>query len=248
MALKDVWSLPHGLLCGPAWRGCNANRTFTNDSTNSIQHSVAQQLVWSVLSWWLEIFRLGSKLVWSFSESREINCDHLPCVTYCVTQDVYKTSLLRRLRPQTLPNEAPPIGKIHPFCKIAVIFEPVMWFGCPPGFRIAISSLNFCLCCWRSRWEGKRHQTFHQFFSILFRFLSDGEGSQKERRYLLFQPDGWWWRIDGAFNVLGHKNLQQCQNSCIIFLVIFSCWKRGWKGKKDFLLFIMEKVEFFLLI
>ena len=33
------------------------------------------------------------------------------------------------------PNEAPPIGKIHPFCKMAVTFEPLMGFWCPSGFR-----------------------------------------------------------------------------------------------------------------
>ena len=37
----------------------------------------------------------------------------------------------------TLPDEAPPIGKIHPFSKIAVTFEPVLQFGCPSGFRIS---------------------------------------------------------------------------------------------------------------
>ena len=38
---------------------------------------------------------------------------------------------------QTLPDEAPPIVKIHPFSKSAVTFEPVMRFGCPLGFRIS---------------------------------------------------------------------------------------------------------------
>ena len=52
---------------------------------------------------------------------------------YCV-----KTSLLRSLQVQTLPEEAPPMGKIHPFSKMAVIFEPVMQFGCPSGFRISL--------------------------------------------------------------------------------------------------------------
>ena len=47
-----------------------------------------------------------------------------------------KTSLLRRLQAQTLPDEAPPMGKIHPFSKIAVTFEPVMRFRCPSGFKI----------------------------------------------------------------------------------------------------------------
>ena len=39
-----------------------------------------------------------------------------------------ETSLLRRLQEQTLPDEAPPMGKIHSFSKIAVTFEPEMQF------------------------------------------------------------------------------------------------------------------------
>ena len=39
-----------------------------------------------------------------------------------------KTSLLRRLQAQTLPDAASPIGKVHPFNKIAVTLEPVMRF------------------------------------------------------------------------------------------------------------------------
>ena len=39
-----------------------------------------------------------------------------------------ETSLLRRLQAQTLPNAASPIGKVHPFSKIAVTLEPVMRF------------------------------------------------------------------------------------------------------------------------
>ena len=39
-----------------------------------------------------------------------------------------ETSLLRRLQAQTLPDEAPPIGKIHPFSKMAITFEPLMGF------------------------------------------------------------------------------------------------------------------------
>ena len=38
------------------------------------------------------------------------------------------TSLLRRLQAQTLPDEAPPIGKIYPFTKMALTFEPLMGF------------------------------------------------------------------------------------------------------------------------
>ena len=36
-----------------------------------------------------------------------------------------KKSLLRRLQAQTLPNEAPPVGKIYLISKIAVTFEPI---------------------------------------------------------------------------------------------------------------------------
>ena len=39
-----------------------------------------------------------------------------------------RTSLLRRLQAQTLPDEAPPVGKIYPFSKIAVTFEPMQRF------------------------------------------------------------------------------------------------------------------------
>ena len=39
-----------------------------------------------------------------------------------------KTSLLRRLQAQTLPDAALPIGKVHQFSKIAVTLEPVMQF------------------------------------------------------------------------------------------------------------------------
>ena len=39
-----------------------------------------------------------------------------------------KTSLLRRLQAQTLPDEAPPVGKTQPFSKIAVTFEPIQQF------------------------------------------------------------------------------------------------------------------------
>ena len=37
----------------------------------------------------------------------------------------YKTSLLRSLQAQPLPDEAPLVGKIHPFSKIVVTFEPI---------------------------------------------------------------------------------------------------------------------------
>ena len=38
------------------------------------------------------------------------------------------TSLLRRLKAQTLPDATPPIGKMYPFTKMAVTFEPLMQF------------------------------------------------------------------------------------------------------------------------
>ena len=45
------------------------------------------------------------------------------------------TSLLRRLQAQTLPNANPPIGKMYPFTKMTVTFEPGIRFWCPLRFR-----------------------------------------------------------------------------------------------------------------
>ena len=38
---------------------------------------------------------------------------------------------------QTLLDEIPPVGKFHPFSKIAVNFEPIQRFRCPSRFRIS---------------------------------------------------------------------------------------------------------------
>ena len=46
-------------------------------------------------------------------------------------------------RPSTA--EAPPIGKIHPFLKIAVTLEPLMRLGCHSTFRISYK-LKHSLC------------------------------------------------------------------------------------------------------
>ena len=45
-----------------------------------------------------------------------------------------ETSLLCRLQSQTLPDATQPIGKIHPFSKIAGTFEPFLPFWCLSGF------------------------------------------------------------------------------------------------------------------
>ena len=39
-----------------------------------------------------------------------------------------KTSLLRKLQAQTLPDATPPVGEIHPFSKLAVTCEPLKGF------------------------------------------------------------------------------------------------------------------------
>ena len=46
-------------------------------------------------------------------------------------------------RAQTLLDVTPPTGKTHPFSKIATTFEPVIWFGCPSGFRISLKNLTY---------------------------------------------------------------------------------------------------------
>ena len=35
----------------------------------------------------------------------------------------------------TLPDATPPVGKNHPFRKIAVTFEPIQRFRCPSRFK-----------------------------------------------------------------------------------------------------------------
>ena len=49
-------------------------------------------------------------------------------VCQCRKTSLQKTSLLHRLQAQTLPDEAPPVGKIFLFSKIAVTFEPIQRF------------------------------------------------------------------------------------------------------------------------
>ena len=49
--------------------------------------------------------------------------------------NVFTTSLLRRLQGRPSPAEAPPIGQIHPFSKIAITFEPLKGLWCPSGFK-----------------------------------------------------------------------------------------------------------------
>ena len=44
--------------------------------------------------------------------------------------------LLRRLQAQTLPVATSSLGKILPFTKITVTFEPTKQFRCPLRFRI----------------------------------------------------------------------------------------------------------------
>ena len=53
-----------------------------------------------------------------------------------------KTSLLRRLQAQTLPDATPPLGKIPQFTKIAVTFDLMKQFRCPLRFRISKKNLN----------------------------------------------------------------------------------------------------------
>ena len=50
------------------------------------------------------------------------------CPIYKSIPNMYKPSLLRRLQGTPSPAEAPPIGKIRPFSKMAVTFEPLMGF------------------------------------------------------------------------------------------------------------------------
>ena len=54
-----------------------------------------------------------------------------------------KTSLLRRMQAQALSDATPPIGQIHTFSKMTVIFEPLMGFSCSSGFRKFLFTIYF---------------------------------------------------------------------------------------------------------
>ena len=87
------------------------------------------------------VTQISTTLSLKISSSSKINCGHcwiqlnIPCPIigqldiHCpiIGQlDIYcKTSLVRRLQVQTLPDATPPAGKIHSFSKIAVTFEPI---------------------------------------------------------------------------------------------------------------------------
>ena len=60
-----------------------------------------------------------------------------------------KTSLLRRLQGQTLPDATTPMGQIHPFSKMAVTFVPLNRFWCPLGFRKSFSLWHSLFYNWK---------------------------------------------------------------------------------------------------
>ena len=69
--------------------------------------------------YWVPLFRAGVYLSIMFRNSLHSSL---------MRSQSQKTSLLRTLQAQTLPDVTPPIGKIHPFCKMAVTFETLMGF------------------------------------------------------------------------------------------------------------------------
>ena len=72
------------------------------------------------------------------SSGRVCTCNRIAPATPCLLL----TCLLRRLQAQTVSDAAPPRGKIHPFSKIAVTFQPVMRFGWKHHLQPTALSLN----------------------------------------------------------------------------------------------------------
>ena len=84
---------------------------------------------WHVGWTFCQNFRFGIESGWKIFRLKDEWRNHLindrgVCRTAPATPGLL-TSLLRRLQAQTLPDAIPPIGKIHPFSKIAVTFEPL---------------------------------------------------------------------------------------------------------------------------
>ena len=74
--------------------------------------------------------------------------EHLPpCLLLIIPNTFffkrYKQACCAGCRRRPSPVEAPPIGKIHPFSKMAVTFEPVIKFWCPSGFRKFLITMTY---------------------------------------------------------------------------------------------------------
>ena len=54
----------------------------------------------------------------------------------------YIKTVLRRLQAHTLSDAKSPIGKIHPFSKMTVTFEPTMRFWWTSGFKKFLSTMT----------------------------------------------------------------------------------------------------------
>ena len=66
----------------------------------------------------------------------------------CEQEINVETSLLRRLQAQTISDATQTLGKIPPFTKIAVTFDPMKQFRCPLRFRIP-PIVYFMTSAWR---------------------------------------------------------------------------------------------------
>ena len=77
----------------------------------------------------------------------------------------HKTSLLRRWHAD--PCQYNSIGKIHPFSKIFVTFESVMWFGCPLRFRFLWlkAPSSTIMACRRSKDIFTNHQLMNEWMT-----------------------------------------------------------------------------------
>ena len=67
-----------------------------------------------------------------------------------MTLSDYQASLLCRLQAQTLPDATPSMGKIHPFIKMTITFEPLLEFWCPLGFRKFLIIMTMSFYNWKT--------------------------------------------------------------------------------------------------
>ena len=76
---------------------------------------------------------------WIVTKLKSSNCDKAWIMTNLNLWETRRGSLVDR-RPSTA--EAPPTGKIQPFSKMAVTFEPLIGFWCPLGFRKVLITMT----------------------------------------------------------------------------------------------------------
>ena len=114
-------------------------------NSNCEKKKLQTQVLTKLKIWQISSFQETKTLKGSFSKNILTPWQPMRCSLGSVLQflgcigkvlaDIIKQACCAGCRRRPSPAEAPPIGKIHPFSKMTVTFEPPLEFWCPSGFR-----------------------------------------------------------------------------------------------------------------